>query len=245
MEATFRDLPTRILSDNGPPFASTGLAGLSRLSVWWIRLGIQLQRIDPGHPEQNGRHERMHRTLKAETATPPERNLRAQQRAFDRFRQIYNQERPHESLAMATPASVYQPSWRPYPERLPELEYPDRMLPRRVQSKGDIGLRGVSCFSARPWRARRWAWKSMSTAGRSGLGRWSWTGSSVAYSRARGRAGGSTDCGGNARGAPPPLALRARSPGAPRAFPGRVSCKEPSLGSTLKLLPMWLGKSVT
>ena len=154
MEATFREygLPTRILSDNGPPFASTGLAGLSRLSVWWIRLGIQLQRIDPGHPEQNGRHERMHRTLKAETATPPERNLRAQQRAFDRFRQIYNQERPHESLAMATPASVYQPSWRPYPERLPELEYPDRMLPRRVQSKGDIGLLGcwgVSCFSAR------------------------------------------------------------------------------------------------
>ncbi len=76
MEATFREygLPTRILSDNGPPFASTGLAGLSRLSVWWIRLGIQLQRIDPGHPEQNGRYERMHRTLKAETATPPERN---------------------------------------------------------------------------------------------------------------------------------------------------------------------------
>ncbi len=148
MEATFREygLPTRILSDNGPPFASTGLAGLSRLSVWWIRLGIQLQRIDPGHPEQNGRHERMHRTLKAETATPPERNLRAQQRAFDRFRQIYNQERPHESLAMATPASVYQPSWRPYPERLPELEYPDRMLPRRVQSKGDIGLLGRQLF---------------------------------------------------------------------------------------------------
>ena len=107
---------------------------------------IQLQRIDPGHPEQNGRHERMHRTLKAETATPPERNLRAQQRAFDRFRQIYNQERPHESLAMATPASVYQPSWRPYPERLPELEYPDRMLPRRVQSKGDIGLLGRQLF---------------------------------------------------------------------------------------------------
>ncbi len=248
MEATFREygLPTRILSDNGPPFASTGLAGLSRLSVWWIRLGIQLQRIDPGHPEQNGRHERMHRTLKAETATPPERNLRAQQRAFDRFRQIYNQERPHESLAMATPASVYQPSWRPYPERLPELEYPDRMLPLgECRARATLGCWGVSCFSARRWRARRWAWKSMSTAGRSGLGRWSWTGSSVAYSRARGRAGGSTDCGGNARGAPPPLALRARSPGAPRAFPGRVSCKEPSLGSTLKLLPMWLGKSVT
>ncbi len=117
---------------------STGLAGLSRLSVWWIRLGIQLQRIDPGHPEQNGRHERMHRTLKAETATPPERNLRAQQRAFDRFRQIYNQERPHESLASNARYQVVEAA-----ERLPELEYP-RMLPRRCAR---IGLL-VSCFSA-------------------------------------------------------------------------------------------------
>ena len=143
LEASFREygLPARILSDNGSPFASTGIGGLSRLSVWWLRLGIVPERIAPGHPEQNGRHERMHRTLKQETAQPPARSLRAQQVAFNRFREEYNQQRPHEALAMATPASVYAPSLRRFPERLPEMEYPAGFVRRRVHPHGDINWR--------------------------------------------------------------------------------------------------------
>lgn len=143
LEAVFREygMPARIRSDNGPPFASTGVGGLSRLSVWWLRLGIGLERIEPGHPEQNGRHERMHRTLKRETARPPARTLRAQQRAFDRFRREYNEERPHEALAMATPGSLYAPAGRPFPERLPELEYPAGFTRRIVQERGDVRWR--------------------------------------------------------------------------------------------------------
>jgi hypothetical protein len=140
MEATFREygLPARIRSDNGAPFASTGVGGLSRLSVWWLRLGIVPERIEPGHPEQNGRHERMHRTLKQETAQPPSRTARAQQQAFDRFRRTYNEDRPHEALQMTTPASRYQPSSRSFPERLPEMEYPAGFTRRRVQPHGDV-----------------------------------------------------------------------------------------------------------
>lgn len=140
LEATFREygLPALMRSDNGPPFASTGVGGLSRLSVWWVRLGILPERIEPGHPEQNGRHERMHRTLKQDAATPPEFSIRAQQRALDLFLREYNEQRPHEALAMATPASVYAPSPRPFPERLPELEYPTEFVRRRVQPHGDI-----------------------------------------------------------------------------------------------------------
>jgi putative transposase len=143
MEATFREygLPARIRSDNGSPFASTGVGGLSRLSVWWLRLGIVPERIEPGHPEQNGRHERMHRTLKQETAQPPSRTARAQQQAFDRFRRTYNEERPHEALAMATPASWYRSSPRIFPERLPAMEYPAGFARRRVQQHGDIEWR--------------------------------------------------------------------------------------------------------
>ena len=124
MEAAFREygLPARIRSDNGSPFASTGVGGLSRLSVWWLRLGITPERIAPGHPEQYGRHERLHRTLKQDTAQPPSRTPRAQQQAFDRFRRTYNEERPHEALGRATPASWYEPSLRSFPERLPERE---------------------------------------------------------------------------------------------------------------------------
>jgi len=103
-------LPCSTLHDNGSPFGSRGLAGLSRLSVWLLRLGIQPLFIEPGHPEQNGKHERFHETLKAETANPPRRSIRAQQAAFKRFGQIYNQERPHEALDMRTPAELYQPS---------------------------------------------------------------------------------------------------------------------------------------
>src|SRR5229473_1257757 len=96
-----------IRTDNGAPFATRALAGLSRLAVWWIKLGIVPERIEAGHPEQNGRHERMHRTLKQETADPPAANRRKQQRALDRFRQEYNEVRPHEALGMRTPAEVY------------------------------------------------------------------------------------------------------------------------------------------
>ena len=131
-------LPRAIRTDNGPPFASVGLGGLSRLSVWWVCLGISPERIRPGHPEENGRHERMHRTLKQATAQPSQATPNAQQRAFDRFRAEYNQERPHEALAMQTPAQRYQPSLRPFPERLPELEYAPGYVVRRVRSNGEI-----------------------------------------------------------------------------------------------------------
>jgi len=140
LEATFREfgLPLALRSDNGPPFASVGLGGLSRLSVWCIRLGVLPERIEPGHPEQNGRHERLHRTLKQDTAQPPKATGRAQQRAFNRFRRVYNEDRPHEALDMRTPASVYAPSPRRYPARLPESEYPDGFVVRRVQDHGDV-----------------------------------------------------------------------------------------------------------
>jgi transposase InsO family protein len=117
LDSAFREfgLPAAIRSDNGPPFAARGPAGLSRLAVWLLRLAIRVERIQPGKPQQNGRLERFHRTLKAETASPPERNLRAQQRAFDLFRADYNHERPHEALANKVPASQYVPSTRRYP----------------------------------------------------------------------------------------------------------------------------------
>jgi transposase InsO family protein len=117
-------LPVRIRSDNGVPFSSPhALHGLSRLSVWWLRLGIQIERIKPGNPQQNGRHERMHRTLKQATTKPPGNNMLQQQDKFERFVQEYNFERPHEALAMRTPASVYQASGRAY-KGLPDLQYP-------------------------------------------------------------------------------------------------------------------------
>lgn len=139
-EAAFREygLPWAIRTDNGSPFASRGIAGLSRLSVWWLRLGIVPERIEAGHPEQNGRHERMHRTLKAETASPPAPTVRGQQRAFDRWRVCFNEERPHEALGNRTPASVYTPSPRPYPERLTPVEYPDDLVVRIVQKNGEF-----------------------------------------------------------------------------------------------------------
>jgi transposase InsO family protein len=139
-EATFREygLPEAMRTDNGSPFAGTGLKGLSRLSVWWVRLGIDLQRIDPGCPQQNGRHERMHGTLKAETASPPARTWEQQQKRFDAFVREYNQQRPHEGLGMATPASAYEPSARAYPERLAELQYASDLHLRKVDEAGDI-----------------------------------------------------------------------------------------------------------
>ncbi|MBE0613201.1 MAG: transposase [Burkholderiales bacterium] len=125
-ERLFKDygLPWRIRSDNGVPFASpNALYGLSRLAVWWLRLGIQIERIKPGHPEQNGRHERMHLTLKKETTKPPGNNLLQQQGKFDHFVKEYNYERPHQGINMKCPGDLYKPSARPY-RGLPELDYP-------------------------------------------------------------------------------------------------------------------------
>lgn len=143
--ATFREygLPQAIRTDNGPPFASTGLGGLSTLSVWWVRLGLNLERIEPGQPQQNGRHERMHRTLKAATAQPPRANLRQQQKAFDAFRREYNEERPHEALGQRVPSEFYQPAARDYPECLPDPRgYPDDWQKRKVRPSGQIKWKG-------------------------------------------------------------------------------------------------------
>jgi transposase InsO family protein len=116
-------LPSSIRSDNGVPFACNGLAGLTKLSTYWLRLGIRLERIRPGHPQENGRHERMHRTLKQETTRPAREHLLQQQEAFDVFVDEFNTIRPHEALAMKRPCEVYTASPKLYPERLPELEY--------------------------------------------------------------------------------------------------------------------------
>lgn len=144
IEMAFREfgLPERIRSDNGTPFAtSQAPGGLTQLSIWWIKLGILLERIDPGHPEQNGAHERMHRTLE-EAIRPGQRDMVEQQRAFDVFRGIYNQERPHEALGQRPPAEVYRSSWRPYPAEIPEMTYPDTMLHRQAADTGWIHFQG-------------------------------------------------------------------------------------------------------
>lgn len=123
-------VPDRIRSDNGQPFASTALGRLSTLSIGWLQLGIRHETIEPGKPQQNGRHERMHRTLKAETARPPSDNLRAQQARFDRFRRVFNEERPHEALGQETPASCYETSNRK-PRQRP-IRYPGHFELRKV-----------------------------------------------------------------------------------------------------------------
>ena len=131
-------LPKRIRTDNGVPFATNTLARLSSLSAWWVRLGILPELIEPGKPQQNGRHERMHRTLKAETTRPAAGSLPAQQRKFNVFREEFNHERPHEALDMHTPAEIYTPSTREMPNKLPPLEYPDRFEVRYVSANGGI-----------------------------------------------------------------------------------------------------------
>lgn len=143
-ERAFRDygLPDDIGSDNGSPFGSTGLRRLSRLAVWWIRLGIGIQRIRPGHPEDNGSHEQFHRVLKAETARPPAATLCGQQRRFVAFQREYNEERPHEAHGQQPPAQFYVASARPFPRRLPFLEYAGHVEVRRVISNGCVKWRG-------------------------------------------------------------------------------------------------------
>jgi putative transposase len=146
-ERTFREfgMPLRMRSDNGPPFASTGLGGLSALSVWWMKLGIVPERIEPGKPQQNGRHERMHRTLKLEATSPAQATQADQQRVFDNFRALFNDVRPHEALARKTPASRYSPSPRSMPEQLRSPEYPDMMKVRRLDANGML------CFGGKPF----------------------------------------------------------------------------------------------
>jgi transposase InsO family protein len=131
-------LPRRIRTDNGVPFATNTLARLSSLSAWWVRLGVLPELIQPGKPQQNGRHERLHKTLKGEATKPPAGNLPAPQRKFNRFREEFNNERPHEALDQETPASVYTASPRAMPNRLPPLEYPDRFEVRYVSANGGI-----------------------------------------------------------------------------------------------------------
>jgi transposase InsO family protein len=148
LEWAFREygLPQAIKTDNGSPFASVALGGLSQLSVWLIKLGIRPERIESGHPEQNGRHERMHRTLKEETISPPQRDLPKQQHAFDRFREEYNQRRPHEALGQKTPASIYQPSPTAYPAKLPDVEYDSSFAVRKVRHNGEIKWKGQMIY---------------------------------------------------------------------------------------------------
>ena len=147
-ELIFREygLPTRLRTDNGTPFSSRSVQGLSALSVWWMRLGIQIERIEPGQPQQNGRHERMHRTLKEEVPARTAKSLLAQQEQLDRFREDFNERRPHEALKMKCPADIYKPSLKRYPETLPEPNYLQHDLVLPVGSNGSVYFRGKSFF---------------------------------------------------------------------------------------------------
>jgi transposase InsO family protein len=141
-------LPRAIRTDNGVPFATTGIHGLSQLNVWWLRLGIQHQRILPGQPQQNGAHERMHKTLKGDAIRPPRATLTAQQRAFNRFRRVYNDERPHRFLRGKTPGSLYRPSTRAYAGELPPIEYPGHFLIKRITNAGTFRFKKRLLFIA-------------------------------------------------------------------------------------------------
>lgn len=139
-------LPTRIRSDNGVPFATQALGGLSPLSILWLKLGIIHERIDPGHPEQNGAHERMHRTLKAEATRPPEQVLSSQQLRLDRFRCEFNELRPHEALGQTTPHTHYWPSERALPAVLVDPVYKEGTRKLRVSNAGKVVLRGKNLY---------------------------------------------------------------------------------------------------
>lgn len=139
-------LPSVLRVDNGSPFGSRGAGGLSRLSVWWMRLGIKVDFIAPGHPEQNASHERMHRTLKAETTCPAARSVRKQQVRLEQWRRHYNCERPHEALGQQLPAQHYQSVGRPYPLLLAEVTYRAGWWVRRVRSNGQIKWAGRRYF---------------------------------------------------------------------------------------------------
>jgi len=146
--AAFREygLPQVIRTDNGWPFASRAPGGLSRLGVWWLRLGIRPERIVPGHPEQNGSHERMHRTLKAEATSPRERTLTGQQRHLATWTREFNELRPHEALGMLTPSDCYTTSSRCYPRRLAQPDYDSGFRTTRVQPQGHASLRNRTLY---------------------------------------------------------------------------------------------------
>jgi transposase InsO family protein len=148
LDGLFREhgLPRAIRSDNGPPFASTGAGGLSRLSVRWAKMGIGLERIYPGQPQQNGRHERMHGTLKVQTCDPPAPSLAEQQARFDAFRVEFNDDRPHEALGQRQPKQLYTASPRSYPDRIDDPSYDADEGVRRVRSSGEIKWRGSMRF---------------------------------------------------------------------------------------------------
>jgi transposase InsO family protein len=153
-EAAMREygLPSRIRTDNGAPFAGAGLLGLSKLFLGWMKMGIVHERIQPGRPQQNARHERMHRTLKADTANPPAATLRLQQKRFDQFRHVFNHERPHEGLDNETPGSLYQPSTKMFPRTIPEYVYPNGFVTRRVNNSGDISWHKDRVFISEVFR---------------------------------------------------------------------------------------------
>ncbi len=148
LRAVFKQygLPDAIRTDNGSPFASVGIGGLSRLSIWWVRLGIMPERILPGHPEQNGRHERMHRTLKDATVKPPKATMHAQQMAMSRFKEEYNYARPHEALVNKRPGDIYTRSTRAYPRKLPEIEYSSAYLIKRIRTSGEVKIFGKNIY---------------------------------------------------------------------------------------------------
>lgn len=139
-------LPEAIRTDNGTPFASRGIGGLSQLSVWWLKLGIMPERIAAGHPEQNGRHERMHRTLKAATTLPPGYYMQEQNKKFDAFRKEFNFERPHQGINFEYPNNYYRKSERAYSDNLEEISYPDNFIVRKVRSNGEIKWQGKCIY---------------------------------------------------------------------------------------------------
>src|SRR5580692_876020 len=147
-ERAFRryGLPLAIRCDNGSPFGSRGAGGLTKLSAWWLKLGIAPHFIHPASPQENGRHERMHRTLKAQTSAPPAANAPEQQARFDAFREHYNKERPHEALDQRPPATAYTGSPRAMPRRVKDPWYDADHRARRVRSKGEIKWKGEFVF---------------------------------------------------------------------------------------------------
>jgi putative transposase len=156
-------LPRAIRTDNGVPFATTGIHGLSQLNVWWMRLGIQHQRSRPATPQDNAAHEHMHKTLKAGAIRPPRGSLAAQQRAFNSFRREYNDERPHQYLRGRAPGDRYHISSRPFPEQLPPLEYPGHFLVKRITTLGPSASNAGCCSSPTPSSSTTLAWRRSTT----------------------------------------------------------------------------------